>query len=1658
MEIENNQQNRVVSFFKNLLSGLINLVRRFFYWLKMPVPRWRPAAAILLLFAIVWGILIHTSLPTYAATFTFVQNSWSGGVSGSAASHPTNETGWTKYSALTNADTTSGVKTATYSTTKNENFSTTDTTADKDSPNTSATWSSSAVLQIPTGSLIRWWKLDEGSGTSAIDSSGGGFTGTINGGTYSSLAPSVSFADSHSLNVGASTNYVDLGTPYSGKNNYTVSAWVYFNTIPTINHQATIFGWGTTYFGSNGITLSIGFNNWQIQKSNGIINTTTPAPVIHQWIHVAMVISSNTTQLYVNGSLVGSDTSGSLPGNGSDFKVGYVGTDPGVPAIDAQVDDVRFYNSALSSSQITTIASGGLGITYPSGSNVAQSLKVNTPTDDITSATLTKTDAADLGTVTYYLSNDGGTTFNQVTPGSQYTFTTTGNNLRWKIVLTSDATVSSISIAYNSYHASADLTSSAYDTGDPGNLIAKVAWTTSGESGNEAIKMQIRSSPDGNTWSGWCGAADTGTSCSGSNYFTSANNNVAIGSTNPLRSNADDEWFEYKVTLLSDGSATATLNSVTITYVVNAPPEFNSTNGLTVSQVTDSNDANYGKVAITYSIRDTDTSTGTVNPGFVAPSFEYNIGGSYVAITSGFLSANATALKAVDGNAFTTYTAYWDAKSQIANNYLTTAKVRVTLNDNEAANNTAQSVSANFTLDTKSPVLSAFAIDVTQGHLTINASDDTALQYRISNNSDLSADGLNATSGQWQSAGGNSINITPSWNFAAVPDHTTVYLQVRDTAGNTVSSTGVAPNAPGNMYIRDISDVSKSSFAMFVSWGVYTSVAGATFQKYEVYRSTDGSSYGLQSTVTDRTINYFADFGLTQDQTYYYKIRTIDTDGDIGGYSSVVSQPANGQGGGTNNVPPAITAVTVAEVQSTYAKISWTTDELSDSRVDYSIAPDTSFSLGGQSVASFVLNHSVTLTNLTPNTNYLFRVQSIDPSHNTGTNDNDGAGFSFTTTGGPTITNVTQSSINDNSADIVWNTNKDSDSFVTYSTNSDLSASTRIGSSVLVGGTGPAFNHSVSLTGLSAGTKYYFFVESTDASNNYSKDNNGGNYYNFTTPIDATPPVISNVATPVIALTAAVVTWQTDKPATTQLAYGTSTGDYTATTTLDPTLTIFHAIALNDLAQSTQYFYVVKSQSASGHEATSPEGTFTTGTTPVLAPGGVGGSGNSTLVPDTTPPVISNIKAENITAFKADIAFDTNENSVGIIEYGVDPNNLIQSAGDAVYSEHHAISLSGLAPGTKYTFEVVAVDKSGNSMDSDSQDFTTKFFTESTINIKDAYAFQQQVDDAIEAALPSLVPPFIEKPQVTDITDSSATVTWRTNVKAYSAVAYASKDEYDSTKDDPYVTEVSDTTNKVTSHSLKLTGLKSNTLYHFIVKAFTLPQLQSKTDDMTFITEALKISAQISEIKNDSFRAIWSTVDPTTSIVEYRNVKTGETNQKSLEDKALDHDILVDNLTPGTTYEVNVFGINADGNKVSTASAVRVTTSVDITPPKILSLKISSALLPGTTDRTQTIISWKTDEPANSTVFYQDGIATPNQKLANKVEITNDFTTDHAVVVSTLKPGGLYSIQVDSVDTAGNETLLPIRTIVVPQQSQSILDIVFKNFEDTFQFLQNVNK
>ncbi|HEX2700650.1 MAG TPA: fibronectin type III domain-containing protein [Acidimicrobiales bacterium] len=93
--------------------------------------------------------------------------------------------------------------------------------------------------------------------------------------------------------------------------------------------------------------------------------------------------------------------------------------------------------------------------------------------------------------------------------------------------------------------------------------------------------------------------------------------------------------------------------------------------------------------------------------------------------------------------------------------------------------------------------------------------------------------------------------------------------------------------------------------------------------------------------------------------------------------------------------------------------------------------------------------------------------------------------------------------------------------------------------------------------------------------------------------IDTAPTVISNVAAGIVTGSSATVTWTTDKPADSQVDYGT-TSSYGASSPLDASLVTSHSRALAGLAPNTLYHYRVASRTGAGILSTSADMTFTT--------------------------------------------------------------------------------------------------------------------------------------------------------------------------------------------------------------------------------------------------------------------------------------------------------------------------------------------------------------------------------------------------------------------------------------------------------------------------------
>ena len=212
---------------------------------------------------------------------------------------------------------------------------------------------------------VAHWKLDDGTGTTAIDSEGGHHGTLTNGPVWvaGQLGDALYFDGSNDL-VSVPHHATFTQVPM------TVSAWFKLDTLPTTRSEhGTIIDKRHTDdpYASWTLYVNEALGNkirFQIRDSSetGYWLDSAASAVTNTWYHVVGTIdASHNAKLYVNGALEPDDDNiGSLFSSNDEIRIGAGWS--GGNRLDGVVDDVRFYDRALSESEVADLyneASGG---------------------------------------------------------------------------------------------------------------------------------------------------------------------------------------------------------------------------------------------------------------------------------------------------------------------------------------------------------------------------------------------------------------------------------------------------------------------------------------------------------------------------------------------------------------------------------------------------------------------------------------------------------------------------------------------------------------------------------------------------------------------------------------------------------------------------------------------------------------------------------------------------------------------------------------------------------------------------------------------------------------------------------------------------------------------------------------------------------------------------------------------------------------------------------------------------------------------------------------------------------------------------------------------------------------------------------------------------
>ena len=227
----------------------------------------------------------------------------------------------------------------------------------------SSIYNSGTPADISSLSPVGWWRMgdnDGGTGTTATDQGSGGNDGTLTNGAFFSPDAPYAFSNQYSVSLDGTNDYMDIPDSTALETTaFTWSAWFYCTAI---NRYNIIVDTATNSATFNGYEIFVVNTTNKIRfasySGNDYIDSTTTVAA-NTWYHVAATHESGSDKLYVNGSLEAtgsasnfsvSDTANLRIGSSSVFNLYHKGL----------IDEVSFFNSALSASDVSSIYNSGV--------------------------------------------------------------------------------------------------------------------------------------------------------------------------------------------------------------------------------------------------------------------------------------------------------------------------------------------------------------------------------------------------------------------------------------------------------------------------------------------------------------------------------------------------------------------------------------------------------------------------------------------------------------------------------------------------------------------------------------------------------------------------------------------------------------------------------------------------------------------------------------------------------------------------------------------------------------------------------------------------------------------------------------------------------------------------------------------------------------------------------------------------------------------------------------------------------------------------------------------------------------------------------------------------------------------------------------------------
>jgi|GEM_PF-171573 len=859
----------------------------------------------------------------------------------------------------------------------------------------------------------------------------------------------------------------------------------------------------------------------------------------------------------------------------------------------------------------------------------------------------------------------------------------------------------------------------------------------------------------------------------------------------------------------------------------------------------------------------------------------------------------------------------------------------------------------------------AYGSTVTADQSPVTSSSDSAVSKAIS--------GLtNATTYHYRvvavNTGGTSVGTDQTFITGSSPPSAST------DAASSITTTGALLN--GTVNANDLSTTVTFEYGETTAYGR----VGNAFPDVVTGNSNTAVSLNLTS--------------LTSNKTYHYRVVAQSAGGTVYGTDMSFTTPAT----------PTVSTNTATAVTTTGATLNGTVNANNDSStVTFEYGTTTSYGTtvtADQSPVTGANNNAVSksITGLTPNTTYHYRVVGVNSSGTSHGTDNT---FFTSAPASPTATTDAASSVVFNGATLNGTVNANNDSTVVtfeYGTTVAYGSTVTATQSPVTGATDTSVSKSI--TGLTGNTTYHYRVVGTNGNGTTN-----GTDLTFTTSA-LTPSAITTAPSSVGASFATL-----NGTANGNVAGATVTFEYGLTTAYGSSVSATPSsipgdqadytvsASITGLTNGTTYHYRVVADNAFVSPVNGSDMTFTTGTTPTVAT-------------DDVSSVTSNSATLNGTVNAQ------NKTTTVTFEYGTDTNygktvNADQSPVTGNTNTPVSLALSSLIPNTTYHYRAVVQTGIDTVVGND------KLFTTTSLSPTATTQAASSVGAAI-ATLNGLI----------NANNDSTTVTFE----------YGTTTAYGTTvtADQSPVTGVTDT-----AVSKAISSLLINTTYHYRVVAQNGTGTTNGSD-MTFTTGAVvpTVTTNAASSISTSGATLNATVNAnslsTTVTFEYGNdtsygksVTATQSPVTGSSDTAVSANIT--GIVQGTPVHFRVVASNAAGT--SNGSDMTFTAGAPfVTTLAATSIFSSSATINGTVNANDD----------DTTVTFEYGLTTSygSNQTATPASVSGSTDTPVSLGLSNLESSRTYHYRVIGQNsrgtTVGSDLTFNTLAPVIPAPSVTV--------------------